>query len=98
SPLDRLVEDLPLSDLYVTIFHHPRGEPEYQVRTALILPGKTLFSGDTDASLHPAFEKCVANLVQQVTAYKRTQDNADQRDKHRQGTYQGVIPSREPDA
>jgi ribosome-associated translation inhibitor RaiA len=98
SPLDRLVEDLPVSDLYVTIFHHPRGSPEYQVKTALVLPAKTLFSSATDASLHPAFVKCVANLVQQVTAYKRTRDNADQRDKHRKGTYQEVVPSREPDA
>jgi hypothetical protein len=98
SPLDRLVEDLPVSDLYVTIFHHPRGSPEYQVKTALVLPARTLFSSATDASFHPAFGKCVANLVQQVTAYKRTRDNADQQDKHRKGTYQDVIPSREPDA
>jgi ribosome-associated translation inhibitor RaiA len=98
SPLDRLVEDLPVSDLYVTIFPHPRGSPEYQVKTALVLSAKTLFSSDTAASLHPAFEKCVANLVQQVEAYKRTRDNADQLDKHRKGTYQEVVPSREPDA
>jgi hypothetical protein len=98
SPLGKLVEDLPVSDLYVTIFHHPRGGPEYQVKTALVLPAKTLFSSDTDASFHPAFGRCVTNLVQQVTAYKRTQDNADQLDKHRKGTYQEVVPSREPDA
>jgi hypothetical protein len=40
----------------------------------------------------------VSNLVQQVTAYKRTRDNAAQLDKHRKGTYQEVVPSREPDA
>lgn len=98
SPLDKMVEDVPVSDLYVTIFHHPRGRPEYQVKTALVLPAKTLFSSDTAASFHPAFEKCVANLIQQVTAYKRSRDNADQLDKHRKGTYQEVVPSREPDA
>jgi len=98
SSLDRLVEDLPVSDLYVTIFHHPRGGLDYQVKTALVLPARTLFSSATDASFHPAFGKCVANLVQQVAAYKRTQDNADQQDKHRKGTYQEVVPSREPDA
>jgi hypothetical protein len=97
-PLDRLVEELPVSDLYVTIFHHPRGRPEYQVKTALVLPAKTLFSSTTDASLHPAFEKSVANLVQQVEAYKRTRDNADEQAKHRKGTYQEVVPSRVPDA
>lgn len=98
SPLGKLVEDLPVSDLYVTIFHHPRGSPEYQVKTALVLPAKTLFSSDTDASFHPAFGRCVTNLVQQVTAYKRVQDNADQLDKHRKGKNQEVVPSREPDA
>ncbi len=98
SPLDSLVEDLPVSDLYVTIFYHPRGRPEYQVKTALVLPAKTLFSSATDASFHPAFATCMANLVQQVTAYKRARDNADQLDKHRKGTYQEVVPSREPDA
>ncbi|HET6575931.1 MAG TPA: hypothetical protein VFG68_20185 [Fimbriiglobus sp.] len=98
ATLGKLVEDLPVSDLYVTIFHHPRGSPEYQVKTALVLPARTLFSGDTDASFHPAFVRCVANLVQQVTAYKQARANADQVDKHGKGTYQEVVPSREPDA
>lgn len=98
SPLGKLVKDLPASDLYVTIFHHPRGSPEYQVKTALVLPAKTLFSGDTDANFHPAFGRCVTNLVQQVTAYKQARANADQLDKHRKGTYQEVVPSRIPDA
>jgi hypothetical protein len=62
-PLGKLVEDLPVSDLYITIFHHPRGDPEYQVKPALVLPAKTLFSSDTDASFHPAFGRCVANLA-----------------------------------
>jgi len=97
STLGKLVEDLPVSDLYVTIFHHPRGGPDYQVKTALVLPAKTLFSGGTDASLHPAFERCVTNLVQQVAAYKQARANADQLDMHQKGTYQEVVPSREPD-
>jgi hypothetical protein len=97
STLGKLVEDLPVSDLYVTIFHHPRGGPEYQVKTALVLPAKTLFSSDTDASFHPAFVRCVANLVQQVTAYKQARANADQLDKHVKGTYQEVVPSQGPD-
>ncbi len=97
ATLGELVEDLPMSDLYVTIFHHPRGSPEYQVKTALILSARTLFSSDTGANFHPVFVRCVANLVQQVTAYKQTQGNADQLDKHRKGTYQEVVPSRGPD-
>lgn len=97
STLGKVVEDLPLSDLYVTIFHHSRGNPEYKVKTALILPAKTLFSSDTDTNLHPVFVRCVANLVQQVKAYKQARANADQMDKHLRGTYQEVVPSREPD-
>lgn len=96
SPLDRLVEDLPVSDLYITIYHHPRGA-EYQVKTALVLPARTLFSRTTDSNLHPAFTRCIANLAQQVEAYKQSQDNAAQQDKHRKGTYHDVLPSREPD-
>jgi hypothetical protein len=96
--LGKLVENLPVSDLYVTIFHHPRGNPEYQVKTALVLPAKTLFSRDTDAGFHAAFVRCVANLVQQVEAYKQTRAGTDRIDKHVKGTYQEVVPSREPDA
>ena len=97
SPLGKLTDGLPMSELYVTIFHHPRGGPEYQVKTALVLPAKTLFSSDTDSSFHPPLERCVTNLVQQVTAYKQSQSHADQLDKHRKGTYQDVIASRGPD-
>jgi len=97
SPLGKLTDGLPVSDLYITIFHFPRGGPEYQVKTALVLPAKTLFSTDSDSNFHPAFERCVTNLVQQVAAYKQTQGNADQLDKHRKGTHQEVIPSQGPD-
>ncbi len=98
SPLDRQVENLPISDLYITMYHYPSGSLAYEVKTALVLPAKTLFSNSSNASFHPAFERCIDNLVEQVAAYKRTQDNADVIDKYRKGTYQDVIPSREPDA
>jgi hypothetical protein len=97
ATLGKLVEDLTVSDLYITLFHHPRGSPEYQVKTALVLPARTLFSSDTDARFHPAFARCVANLVQQVAAYKQARADADQLDKHVKGTYQEVVPSRGPD-
>ncbi|HEY8505870.1 MAG TPA: hypothetical protein VIL46_14900 [Gemmataceae bacterium] len=97
STLGKLVEGMPVADLYVTIFHYPRGA-EYQVKTALVLPAKTLFSSDTDASFHPAFVRCVSNLVQQVEAYKQARADADKLDKHLKGTFQEVVPSREPDA
>jgi hypothetical protein len=97
TTLRKLVQDLPMSDLYVTIFHYPRGNPSYQVKTALVLPAKTLFSGGTDASFHPAFERCVTNLIQQVEAYKPARGMTDQQVKHVKGTFQEVVPSREPD-
>lgn len=98
SRLDNLVKDLPVSDLYVTISHHPRRRPEYQVKTALVLPAKTLFSRDTDTDFHPVLDRCVDNLMQQITAYKQSRDSSDLVDKYRKGTYQEVMPSREPDA
>jgi hypothetical protein len=96
SALGKLTEDLPVSDLYVTIIHHPRSA-EYQVKTALVLSARTLFSRDTGAHFHPLFVRCVANLVQQVTAYKQVRANAYQVHKHLKGTYQEVVPSQGPD-
>jgi len=96
SPLDRLVAPFATRDLYITIFHHPK-TASYQVKTALTLPGKTLASVDEDSGIHPAFERCVTNLIQQVEAHKEHLAGTGERAKHIKGTYQDVVPSRGPD-
>ncbi len=96
SPLRKLTEPFPVSDLYITIAREPRSS-EHEVKTALVLTGKTLFSRDADITWHPALERCVDNLVQQVTAYKEALSHHEELHKHRLGTYQEVVPSQELD-
>ena len=97
SPLRKVVECFPVSDLYITVFHHPRSGA-FQVKTSLVLPGQTLFSREEDEHVHPAFERSVTNLVQQVEAYKDSLGSVDERAKFQKGTYQEIVPTQEPDA
>lgn len=70
ATLRKLVERFPVSHLYVTVARHQRTE-DFHVKTSLVLPGKTLFTGDRDETAHPAFERCVRKLVRKVSAYKQ---------------------------
>jgi len=97
SPLGKVVADFPVSDLNITVYGHPRGG-SFQVKTALVLTGRTLVANTEDANVHPAFEQCVSSLIEQARAYKERLGGLDERTKHAQGTYQDVVPSREPDA
>ncbi|MCA9265113.1 MAG: hypothetical protein KDA60_14735 [Planctomycetales bacterium] len=67
--LRHVVDDFPMASLYVTVIHHPRSK-DYHVKTSLALPGKTLFTGDRDVEVHPAFERCLRKLVRKVDSYK----------------------------
>lgn len=97
SPLGKVVADFPVSDLNITVYSHPRSG-SYQVKTALVLTGQTLVANTEDANVHPAFEQCVSHLIEQARAYKERLGGLDERTKHQKGTYQDVLPSREPDA
>ncbi|QDT17121.1 hypothetical protein [Alienimonas californiensis] len=95
--LAKLTEKMPVSDLLVTIawFEHSQ---EYHVKTSLITPGKTLFTGEHDSVAHPAYQKCVRKLVQKLKAYKNrmeTQDN--RRSRLAEGTVQEVTPDVVPE-
>lgn len=95
--LAKLTEKMPVSDLLVTIawFEHSQ---EYHVKTSLITPGKTLFTGEHDSVAHPAYQKCVRKLVQKLKAYKNrmeTQDN--RRSRLAEGSVQEVTPDVAPD-
>ncbi|MFH5804549.1 HPF/RaiA family ribosome-associated protein [Alienimonas sp. DA493] len=95
--LAKLTEKMPVSDLQVTIawFEHSQ---EYHVKTSLITPGKTLFTGEHDSVAHPAYQKCVRKLVQKLKAYKNrmeTQDN--RRARLAEGSVQEVTPDVPPE-
>ncbi len=73
QPLGEVVQDFPRSDLWITIIHHPRSAL-YHVEAKLKLPGQTLFTGDPDAYLDSAFQRCIRKLLRKVEAYKERPD------------------------
>ena len=96
DPLSRLVRDFPVRDLYVTVIHHPRSK-DFHVKTALVLPGRTLFTGDRDHQMYPAYERCVRKLVNKMEAYKTQLEKSSEIAKHEKGTHQDVVPTQVPD-
>jgi len=73
QPLGEAVQDFPTSDLRITIIHHARSAL-YHVEAKLKLPGQTLFTGEQDAYLDSAFQRCVQKLVRKVETYKDRPD------------------------
>ncbi|QDU38189.1 hypothetical protein Mal4_25130 [Maioricimonas rarisocia] len=96
NTLARLVEDFPVSDLHITIAHFPRST-DYHVKTALVLPGRTMVTADRHQQPHPAYERCIRKLVHKVSAYKAKLGNADKVAKEQEGTHFQIEPTRVPD-
>jgi ribosome-associated translation inhibitor RaiA len=97
EPLSTVVEEFPVSDLYITIIYH-KPSNDYHVKTALVLSGRTLFTGDRDDAFYPAYERCMRKLVKKVEAYKHRLSNQEEQSKRQKGTYQDVSPSFTPDS
>ena len=79
--LAKLTADMPVSDLHVTVafFDH---SGEYHVKTSLVTPGKTIFTGEHDTVAHPAYQRCVRKLVRKLRAYKdRMETHDDERSR-----------------
>lgn len=93
DPLRRVVRRFPVADLYITIIGHPRSQ-DFHVKTSLLLPGKTLFTGDRAAELLPAYLCCTRKLVRKVEAYKSELENEANLRKEQKGTHQEVVPDR----
>jgi hypothetical protein len=96
EPVARLVRDFPLRELLVAIEHFPRST-SWRVKTTLILTGETLVSLNDDPDLHPAFERCVANLVKAAHAYKDRMSQVSEVAKQSKGTHQDLEPTVDPD-
>lgn len=94
APLKEVLEDFPHVDLYTSIRHHPRST-DYHVRVSVILPGATLFTGDADDHMLPAFNRCVRKLVRKVHAYKHELDSSDEKRKVVKGTSHDVAPTQQ---
>jgi hypothetical protein len=96
SPLRRLVEHFPVATLHVLIEFH-KHSTNYDVKTSLILTGQTLVSCESGTTPHPALERCVANLVEDVQGYKGRLGQVPERQKIEKGTHQNLQPSVDPD-
>jgi hypothetical protein len=91
--LRRVVENFPVSSLYITVVRHSRSD-DYHVKLSLALSGKTLFTGDRDKLVHPAYERCVRKLVKKVQAYKQQMRGTSDQSKQAGGTQQTLQPTR----
>jgi ribosome-associated translation inhibitor RaiA len=96
EPVARVVRDFPVCALNIVVERFPR-TTRYRVKTSLVLTGETLVSLDEGDDLHPAFERCVQNLVQDVHAYKDRMGKVAEVAKHAKGTHQEVEPTVDPD-
>ncbi len=97
APLREPVRPFPVSDFYITVVHHPTPD-DYHVRTSLVLPGRTLFTGERDINPISAFNRCVRKLVNKLRAYKDNLEAKPERSRAREGTVQEVVPEAEPNA
>ncbi len=94
--LRQLVADFPVSTLYITVIYHGKSN-DYHVKTSLVLPGKTLFTGDRAVEVHPAYEKCIRKLVKKVEIYKQRMQGDAELVKHVRGTRHTLTPTQELD-
>ena len=90
-------EQFPIADLYVTVTRFPR-TGDYHVKTSLVLTGRTLFTGDRDILVHPAYLRCIHKLVKKLDAYIEALSNKPALAKHEEGTQLEVVPAGVPDA
>lgn len=90
-------QQFPINDLYVTISRFPR-TGDYHVKTSLVLTGRTLFTGDLDVLVHPAFVRCVRKLVSKLDAYIDALSNKPAIAKQQEGTQLEVVPTAAPDS
>jgi ribosome-associated translation inhibitor RaiA len=69
EPIGEAVRDYPRADLRVLAIRHPRSA-SYHVEARVKVPGATLLTGDHDAYLDSAFQRCVRKLVRRVEEHK----------------------------
>lgn len=91
APLREPVRTFPVSDMYVTVTFHPTLE-DYHVQASLVLPKRTLHTGDRDVNALTAWTRCVRKLVSKVRAYKDSLAAKEEHRKIHEGTVHEVVP------
>lgn len=94
--LEQRVDHFPKVDLFVTVRHNARSGG-FHVKSALVLPSRTLVTGDTEPAARPAFSRCVRKLVQRLEGHEAALSNEDELRKQAKGTHQTLTPDHEPD-
>lgn len=90
-------QNFPIADLYVTVTRFPR-TGDFHVKTSLVLTGRTLFTGDRDVLVHPAYQRCIHKLVHKLEAYIEALGQKPTIRKHEEGTQLDLLPATVPDA
>ncbi len=91
------VDRFPVKRLNVTANFHQR-VGDYHVKMSLMLPGRTLFTGERDREVHVAMERCAEKLLRKVNAYKRNLESEEEKSKQSAGTHHVVEASLDFDA
>jgi hypothetical protein len=73
APLGEAVQDFPSAELSVTVLRHDNAAA-YHVEARLKLNGRALVSGDWDAYLDSAFQRCLRKLIRKAEAYRTNPD------------------------
>lgn len=98
--LDRLgqeVQEFPTSRLYLTIVYHPRSQV-YHAQAKLILPGKTIKTGERNTYLDIAFQRCIDKVIHRVKDYRANPDReAVQQAERKVALESDVVQPIEPD-
>src|SRR5437773_4684427 len=96
APLAEAVSDWPTADLAIKVIFHPNSR-SYHAEFKLNLPGRTLFTGEADAYLDSALERCVRKLVHKVQDYKDHPDrNAAEANEKRAALDRDVVAPEDP--
>jgi ribosome-associated translation inhibitor RaiA len=96
EPLLRAVEHFPVASLHAVLEQFQR-TAKWRVKLSLALSGKTLVCTEDNPHLHAAFERCVDNLLREVSAYKARMENETEFQKEEKGTHHPLRPDVDPD-
>lgn len=95
TTLRKATATFPVADLKVEITVLNPGS--VRAAASLRLPGRTLHAANDDRQLHPAWERCIRRLVNEVVEYKEKLSNKPTYSKEAEGTLHDVQPTRAPD-
>lgn len=96
ATLRKATAAFPVADLKIEITVLNPGA--VRAAAGLRLPGRTLYAADDDRQLHPAWERCVRCLLNEVARYKERLSNKPTYTKEAEGKLHDVQPAQPPDA